>query len=255
MPDLRSFLRLTPARGPLSPETKTALVKEHFEAVARHYDLANNIMSLGLHRPWKKLAVQILDPRPGQRLADICGGTADLALLAQRHRAAQGQSGTAVVYDLNRTMLELGRAKARRSAHGGGISFVQGDAQNLALADGSVDEVMVGFGVRNLADMAQGFREMARVLRPGGRLVCLEFSQPSAAWFAWLYDLYSCLLMPLVGRVFTGSWSTYSYLAGSIRRFPAPDELGRVIREAGFSRVGWRRLSGGIATIHWARKP
>ncbi|MCB2190644.1 MAG: class I SAM-dependent methyltransferase [Deltaproteobacteria bacterium] len=226
-------------------------MQEHFNAVAQHYDLANSIMSLGLHNLWKKQAVEILDPRPNQRLADICGGTADLALLAQRYR----DDGPVVVYDLNQAMLDKGLAKSVRSPFGREVSMVRGDAQSLALADACLDGVMVGFGVRNLGDMDQGLREMARVLRPGGRLVCLEFSQPPSAWFGRLYDLYSCLLMPLVGRVFTGSWLTYSYLAGSIRDFPTAEELARRMTRAGFTQVSWRRLSAGIAAIHQAVKP
>ncbi|MCB2227957.1 MAG: ubiquinone/menaquinone biosynthesis methyltransferase [Desulfarculaceae bacterium] len=245
-----SFIR-PPAAADPGPREHRALVQAHFDAVAKHYDLANSIMSLGLHHAWKIRAVAALDSRPGQRLADICGGTADLALLAQRRRS----SGSVVVYDLNQAMLSLGRAKAARSPHGRGVQFARGDAHRLALADASLDGVMVGFGVRNLGDMAQGFREMARVLKPGGRLVCLEFSRPRPEGFARLYDLYSALMMPLVGRVFTGSWRTYSHLTGTIRRFPGPEGLGRIIEEAGFARVSWQRLSLGIACIHQAVKP
>ena len=160
----RPILRPPAAPAP-GPGEHRALVQAHFDAVARHYDLANSIMSLGLHHAWKRRAVAALDPRPGQRLADICGGTADLALLAQRRRAF----GQVVVYDLNQAMLSLGRAKAARGPHGSGVRFVRGDAHRLALAEASLDGVIVGFGVRNLGDMAQGFREMARVLRPGGQ--------------------------------------------------------------------------------------
>ena len=176
MPFLSSFLRPRLDQEPKSPRSKDALVQEHFDAVARHYDLANTIMSLGMHRAWKSLAMKILDPQPGQRLSDICGGTADLALLAGRGLAKKGEGGSVVVYDLNRAMLDLGRDKAARAPYGRGIHFVQGDAQRLALATGSMDGVMVGFGVRNLSNVPQGFREMARILKPGGRLICLEFS-------------------------------------------------------------------------------
>ncbi len=244
------FLRPPAPGAQAGPGAKRALVQEHFDAVARHYDLANTIMSLGMHHLWKRRAVALLDPRPGQRLADVCGGTADLALLAQRRRG----EGAVVVYDLNRAMLELGRAKARRLPQGRGLAFVRGDAQDLAIASGSLDAVMVGFGVRNLGDLAGGLGEMARVLRPGGRLVCLEFSQPPSRWFGALYDLYSCLVMPAVGRLFTGSWRTYAYLVGSIRGFAPPGELARLMAGAGFARVSWRRLSAGIATIHLAVK-
>jgi demethylmenaquinone methyltransferase/2-methoxy-6-polyprenyl-1,4-benzoquinol methylase len=240
------------AAAQAGPGAKRDLVQKHFNAVARHYDLANTIMSLGLHCSWKRRAVRLLDPKPGQRLADICGGTADLSLMAQRRRWGKG---LILVYDLNQAMLDRGQAKARRSPLGRELAFIRGDAEDLAIASGSLDGAIVGFGVRNLSDLAGGLREMHRILRPGGKLACLEFSQPRAAWFGMLYDFYTWLMMPLVGRVFTGSWSTYAYLADSIRSFPAPQELARLMRDAGFGRVAWQRLSAGIATIHLAMKP
>lgn len=246
---LKTFLDPPKHGACQGPAGKRELVQAHFDAVARHYDLANTIMSLGMHLFWKKRALALLGPEPGQRLADICGGTADLALL----RPAEASGGVTAVYDLNQAMLDMGRAKARRR-RAPGLGFVRGDALALAFKPRSLDGAMVGFGMRNLDGLAQGFSEIARALKPGGRLVCLEFSRPPSRWFARLYDLYSCLLMPLAGRVFTGSWQTYSYLAGSIRTFPEPRELSRIISGAGFSRVSWQRLSGGIAAIHSAVK-
>ena len=186
-------------------------------------------------------------------MADICGGTADLALMVQGHRGAG--AGRVLVYDLNSAMLEGGRRKARRSPRGQGIDFTRGDALALALGEASLDGIIVGFGVRNLSDLALGLREMVRALKPGGKLVCLEFSRPRAAWFSFLYDLYSSLMMPLMGRIFTGSWRTYEHLASSIRNFPAPEELSEVMRRAGLSGVRWQLLSAGIAAIHVGIKP
>ena len=134
------------------------------------------------------------------------------------------------------------------------MAFVRGDAMDLALHNGSLDGVIVGFGVRNLADPEKGIGEMVRVLKPGGRLVCLEFSRPPVGWFSNLYDLYSGLMMPLMGRLFTGSWHTYEHLASSIRNFPDPTELGRIMHRAGLVEIRWQRLSGGIAAIHWGVK-
>ena len=251
---LKDYLQRTktfdqkPRRGPDS-----RLVQTHFNAVARHYDLVNTIMSLGSQRIWKRRAIKVFDPKPGQILADICGGTADLALLVQGRRGAE--AGEILVYDLNRAMLDGGRRKARSSPLGRGLSFIRGDALELALGSDSLDGIIVGFGVRNLADLSLGLREMVRALRPGGRLVCLEFSRPQARWFSTLYGLYSGLMMPLMGRIFTGSWRTYEHLAGSIRDFPAPEELGGIMREAGLAGVRWQSLTAGIAAIHLGVKP
>lgn len=249
-----SFFKTRRAAAQAGPKAKKVLVQKHFDAVARHYDLANTIMSLGLHHLWKRRAVAMLDPIPGQRLADLCGGTADMSLIAQRQRCAKGPGDVMLVYDLNQAMLEQGRTKASRLHHGRELVFIRGDVQELAIASGSLDAVMVGFGVRNLTDLEQGLSEMHRVLRPGGKLVCLEFSHPPAAWFGKLYDIYSSLVMPLVGRMLTGSWNTYAYLAGSIHSFPKPQELDQIMSRAGFAQVSWRRLSAGIATIHLAVK-
>ena len=249
-----SFFKTRRAAAQAGPKAKKVLVQKHFDTVARHYDLANTIMSLGLHHLWKRRAVAMLDPIPGQRLADLCGGTADMSLLAQSQRGAEEPDDVMLVYDLNQAMLEQGRTKASRLPHGRELVFIRGDVQELAIASGSLDAVMVAFGVRNLTDLEQGLSEMHRVLRPGGKLVCLEFSHPPAAWFGKLYDIYSSLVMPLVGRMLTGSWNTYAYLAGSIHSFPKPQELGQIMSRAGFAQVSWRRLSASIATIHLAEK-
>jgi len=231
-----------------------AIVQSHFNRVARHYDLANTIMSLGMHHAWKRRAVELLSPQQGERLGDICGGTADLALLAQQRRGP-GRDAPILVYDLNWAMLEKGRAKAGSSNCGRGLAFVRGDALELALRSNSLDAVMVGFGVRNFVDLKWGLEEMVRVLRPGGRLVCLEFSRPPARWLSMLYDFYSMLMMPLVGRVFTGSWHTYDHLAGTIRSFPTPEQLARMLERAGLGQVRWQSLSAGIAAIYLGIKP
>lgn len=240
--------------GAMNVGPDKAIVQSHFDTVARHYDLANTIMSLGMHHAWKRRAVELLSPQRGEWLSDICGGTADLALLAQRRRGP-GPGALILVYDLNWSMLERGQAKASRSDHGRGVAFVRGDALELAVRSNSLDAVIVGFGVRNFADLGRGLEEMVRVLRPGGRLVCLEFSRPPARWFSFLYDLYSMLAMPVVGRMLTGSWHTYDHLTGSIRSFPAPEQLASLLERAGLGQVRWQRLSAGIAAIHLGTKP
>lgn len=230
---------------------KVRLVQRHFDDVASRYDLVNSLLSLGLHHVWKRKAVRLLQLKPGEVVLDVCGGTADLAILAAR---LVRPSGRALVYDLNRAMMEAGRDKVAALPPNPGIGFIQGDAEQLALADGSVDAVIVGFGIRNLTHMPQGLQEMYRVLKPGGRLVCLEFSTPPAVWFRRLYDLYSFYLMPLVGRLLVGSWQAYAYLFESIRVFPLPAELAALLREIGFSRVAYLPLTQGIAVAHLGKK-
>lgn len=237
--------------NPDAPEGKSRLVQRYFSAIASRYDLANDILSFGLQRQWKRLAVRLLNPRPGEVVLDVCGGTADLALLAA---AAMGSRGRVLVYDFNREMLETGRGKGSQDPNGNRLAFIQGDAEAVSLKDNSVNAAIVGFGIRNLTDLKRGFQEMHRVLKPGGCMVCLEFSQPPARWFRLLYDLYSHAAIPLVGRILAGSWEAYTYLTGSIREFPGPAELAAIIRKTGFTEVTCRPLTGGIAVIHQAVK-
>lgn len=226
---------------------KGLLVLNHFNTVAARYDLMNTLLSFGLHHLWKRTAVKMLGLKPGDRVLDVCGGTGDLALLAARR---VGRRGRILIYDINRAMLEAGRPKVARSLWGEGILYLQGDAERLSCPDNSFDAAMVGFGIRNLTHPDTGFREMHRVLKPGGRLMCLEFSRPTWAWFRWLYDLYSFYFMPLAGKIMVGSWQAYTYLPESIRMFARPEELSALLEEIGFSQVRYRRLANGIAAVH-----
>lgn len=231
---------------------KWKLVHQHFDTVARRYDLMNTLLSFGLHHLWKWAAVRQLRLKPGDRVIDVCGGTADLAILAAK---AVGASGRVVVYDINRAMMEAGRPKVAHSTLAPRIRYLQGDAERLSCPDASFDAAMVGFGIRNLTHPELGFREMHRVLKPGGKLMCLEFSRPVTPWFRRLYDFYSFHVMPAVGKLMVGSWQAYTYLPESIRMFAQPQELCALLAGLGFSRVRHRRLTNGIAVIHLAVKP
>jgi demethylmenaquinone methyltransferase/2-methoxy-6-polyprenyl-1,4-benzoquinol methylase len=232
-------------------EEKVRWVNRHFNVVAPKYDFMNSVLSFGIHHLWKRTAVRMLALDPGDRVLDLCGGTGDLAILAAR---VVGPSGQVVLYDLNRPMMELGRLKTKRHFPAGRIAYLQGDAQRVSVADQSFDAAMVGFGIRNLTDLEQGFREMYRVLRPGGKMMCLEFSTPVAPLFRWLYDFYSFHVMPRLGNLFVGSKEAYTYLPESIRTFPLPDELSKILRGTGFTSVTYRLLTNGIAAVYLGMK-
>jgi demethylmenaquinone methyltransferase/2-methoxy-6-polyprenyl-1,4-benzoquinol methylase len=240
-------MKSIPAPNHPSAPPRDGAVNRLFSAIAGRYDIMNTLLSLGLHHRWKRLAVAALGLRAGERVIDICGGTADLALLAAR---PLGPEGRVVLLDFNRAMLEAGMAKVRRAALAGRITAIQGDAEALGIAPASFDAAMVGFGVRNLSDRTRGLAEMHRVLKPGGRLVCLEFSLPVAGWFRRLYDLYSFGIIPLAGRVLAENHGAYRYLTESIRGFLPPAELADMMTGLGFRAVAYRRLTGGIAVIH-----
>jgi demethylmenaquinone methyltransferase/2-methoxy-6-polyprenyl-1,4-benzoquinol methylase len=228
-------------------DEKVDWVIRHFNTVAKRYDVMNTLLSFGIHHLWKRTAVKMTGLNPGDRVLDVCGGTGDLSILAARE---VGPSGSVWLYDINWAMIRMGRPKVARSPHGGNIFYVQGDAEQIAFDSQRFDAAMVGFGIRNLTHMPTGFSEMHRVLKPGGKLMCLEFSKPSAPIFRWLYDIYSLHVMPLLGQLIVGSRQAYTYLPESIRMFALPEELTALMEKIGFAQVTHRKLTNGIAVIH-----
>lgn len=232
-------------------DEKSQWVLRHFNTVAKRYDLMNTLLSFGIHHLWKRIAVDIMALKPGDRILDVCGGTGDLAILAAK---VVGRSGKVVIYDINRAMIDVGINKICDSPSGERIGFVQGDAEHLSFPDGYFDATMVGFGIRNVTRMDKGFKEMCRVLKPGGKMMCLEFSKPVSPFFRRLYDIYSFNVMPALGGIIAGSSKAYLHLTESIRTFALPEELTVLLKQVGFSKVTERKLTNGIAMIHLAVK-
>ncbi len=230
---------------------KVEWVRRHFNSVARKYDSMNTLLSLGIHYQWKRMAVRMMNLRRGDLVLDVCGGTGDLSRMAVERVAP---SGNVVLYDINWEMMAAGRSKTSASPHSGLVRFVQGDAEKITFPDNTFNAAMVGFGIRNLTHFERGFREMHRVLKPGGIFMCLEFSEPVTPWFRRLYDFYSFYIMPLAGKILANCQPAYSYLPESIRMFPNPDELKAILERIGFGEVRHKRLTDGIAVVHLGRK-
>jgi demethylmenaquinone methyltransferase/2-methoxy-6-polyprenyl-1,4-benzoquinol methylase len=235
-------------RVPLA--AKQRLVDDVFDTVARRYDLMNDLMSGGLHRAWKDVLVTAVDPPKGPRafrLVDIAGGTGDVAC---RVVAAGGSGTRATVIDHNGEMLSVGRERARQRDLEDSVWFVEGNAESLALADRVADACTIAFGIRNVPQIDRALAEAFRVLKPGGRLLCLEFSTVDIPGLDALYDLYSFNVIPTIGRLVVGDAEPYRYLVESIRKFPKPEAFAAMLREAGFRRVSYRMMSGGVVALH-----
>jgi demethylmenaquinone methyltransferase/2-methoxy-6-polyprenyl-1,4-benzoquinol methylase len=238
------------------PEAEKApLVRAVFDSVAERYDLMNDLMSAGIHRWWKREMIAWLNPRPGQRLIDVAGGTGDVARRALPRLASSvgpAAGGQAVVCDANREMLEVGRAAALDAGILGGIEWLCGDAEALPFADRSFDLYTIAFGLRNVTHIERALAEARRVLRPGGRFLCLEFTPAVTPALQPLYDLYSFRALPLLGQIVTGNRDAYAYLVESIRRFPPQSEVCELIAASGLDRARFRNLTGGIAALYSA---
>jgi len=228
---------------------KQGLVDDVFHSVARRYDLMNDLMSGGLHRAWKDVLVATVNPPKGDRPfahLDLAGGTGDVAF---RVAKAGGPETKITVADINTEMLAVGRERAEKLGRGG-IEFVEGNAEQLPFADKSYDCVTIAFGIRNVPQIDLALSEAYRVLKFGGRFLCLEFSSVDVPGLDRLYDLYSFNVIPQVGRAVTGDAEAYRYLVESIRKFPKPTVFADMIRKAGFGRVSYEKLTGGVVALH-----
>jgi demethylmenaquinone methyltransferase/2-methoxy-6-polyprenyl-1,4-benzoquinol methylase len=229
---------------------KQTLVNDVFRSVASRYDLMNDLMSVGLHRVWKDLMINALNPPRSDApfaLLDVAGGTGDIAFRAAK---AAGSGFQATVCDINSDMLAVGRERAAARHLDDRVSFVEGNAEKLDFPSGAFDAYTIAFGIRNVPQIDLALSEAFRVLRPGSRFLCLEFSAVDVPGLDRIYDLFSFKVIPPLGRAVTGDADSYQYLVESIRKFPRPGAFADMIRAAGFSRVSWQSFSGGIVALH-----
>jgi demethylmenaquinone methyltransferase/2-methoxy-6-polyprenyl-1,4-benzoquinol methylase len=233
-------------------EEKNRLVRAVFDSVASKYDLSNDVMSFGLHRLWRRFAVNLSGVGPGQRVLDLAGGTGEFT---SRLARVVGPKGLVVLAEINETMLGLGRQRLSSRRTEGRVECVLADAERLPLVDDFFDCVTIAFGLRNVTDQGAVLAAMYRVLKPGGTATILEFSHPTVWGFQPLYDFYSFLVMPIIGRMISGNGAGYRYLAESIRVHPDQETLKGMMEEAGFEGCEYFNLSGGIVAVHRGFKP
>jgi demethylmenaquinone methyltransferase/2-methoxy-6-polyprenyl-1,4-benzoquinol methylase len=226
---------------------KAGMVADVFHSVASRYDLMNDLMSGGIHRIWKRFTIEVSGVRKGNAVLDIAGGTGDLAA---RFAQIVGESGRVVLADINDSMLRVGRDKLLDQGLQGNLQFVQGDAQYLPFPDDCFDCVTIAFGLRNVTDKALALQSMLRVLKPGGRLLVLEFSKPENELLSKAYDTYSFRLLPLMGRLVANDSDSYQYLAESIRMHPDQETLKDMMEDAGFSKCEYHNMTGGVVALH-----
>ena len=228
-------------------EEKAGRVRAVFDSVATRYDLMNDLMSLGVHRLWKRTAVELAGIRAGQKVLDLASGTGDLAA---RFAGLVGPDGLVVMSDINAAMLEQGRARMVDEGLVGNVDYTQIDAEDIPFPDNSFDCISIAFGLRNVTDKDAALGEMYRVLRPGGKVLILEFSEVQPELLKKVYDGYSFGILPVLGKLIAGDEDSYRYLAESIRKHPDQDTLADMMVDAGFSNVTYRNLTGGVVAIH-----
>ena len=226
---------------------KASLVKGVFDSVAANYDVMNDLMSLGVHRLWKNTLIETLRPHPNMKLLDVGGGTGDIAF---RFLDKGGRKAT--ICDINHDMVSHGQDRAINLGHLSGLTWIVGDAEQLPIEDSSVDAFTIAFCIRNVTHVDRALLEARRVLKPGGRFLCLEFSRVALPLLEKAYDTYSFKVLPWLGGAFANDREAYQYLAESIRQFPDQQRFEQMISDAGLSRVSYRNLSGGIAALHSA---
>ena len=230
---------------------KEGLVREVFSSVAKRYDLMNDLMSGGVHRIWKNVFVEWLDPRPGRAYLDVAGGTGDIAFRIADLARKRGGEAAITVCDIYADMLGEGVRRAEAKGERA-LTWVCGDAEKLPIPDACMDAYTIAFGIRNVTHIQNALEDARRVLKPGGRFLCLEFSRVEAPGLDKIYDVYSMNVLPRIGQMVAGDAEAYRYLAESIRRFPPQNAFAKMIEKAGLSRVQVRNLTGGIAAMHSA---
>jgi demethylmenaquinone methyltransferase/2-methoxy-6-polyprenyl-1,4-benzoquinol methylase len=234
---------------------KAGLVRGVFDSVASRYDVMNDVMSVGVHRVWKDMAAARLNPQPGETIIDCAGGTGDMArrfakLAGNARKRRGGDPARIMIMDYNAEMITAGR----KLPTDGQITWNVGDAQRLPVPDATADAYVISFGLRNVTDIQAALVEARRVLKPGGRFLCLEFSRPVTEALQKAYDLYSFNVIPRMGGLVAGDRESYQYLVESIRRFPVQADLAAMMRKAGFGQAGWTNYTGGVVALHhgWA---
>lgn len=231
-------------------DEKAGLVRGVFSSVAQRYDVMNDLMSGGVHRLWKDRLVRRINPRAGEAVLDLAGGTGDIAF-----RILRASEAEVVVCDINEAMIGVGRDRGIDRGQLEGIDWTVGDAEALPFADASIDACCIAFGLRNVTRPQVGLAEILRVLRPGGRFFCLEFSKIIVPGLDRLYDAYSFNILPKIGKIVANDEASYRYLAESIRQFPDQEGMAAMMRRVGFANVGYESWSGGIVALHRGRKP
>ena len=226
---------------------KAARVREVFDSVAAQYDLMNDLMSGGLHRLWKRFTIELSAVRSGQTVLDIAGGTGDLAA---KFSKLVGTEGKVILADINAAMLSVGRDRLIDKGALSNIDVVQADAQFIPFEDNSIDCITIAFGLRNVTDKARALRSMHRVLKPGGRVLVLEFSKPTSPLLSKVYDAYSFSALPVMGKLITDDADSYRYLAESIRKHPDQESLLEMVEDAGFVDCRFHNMTGGIVAVH-----
>lgn len=228
-------------------DAKQTLVADVFHSVAAKYDIMNDLMSMGIHRVWKRFTIDASAVRPGNKVLDLAGGTGDLT---RKFSEVVGETGQVVLADINDSMIKVGREKLENLGIVGNVEYVQANAEVLPFADNTFDIVTIAFGLRNVTDKDAALRSINRVLKPGGRLLVLEFSKPTQDWLSKVYDFYSFNILPNMGQLIANDKESYQYLSESIRMHPDQETLKGMMENAGFDQVKYTNLTGGIVALH-----